>query len=351
MVVIVAALVITHSLHDVANGFVDGLLERAGLSRLTRGHLLRREMLLRVQREKENRDTLRQRLAVLLEELCREVATNRGFVALLDGDGFLVQATYGVQFQSPKIALPGLKYEGITTIPYDGQVGELKGIGVVVPLHSRDRDAGIIALGEKRYDAGEINRMIIHAETMQREIEALEVAEEINKLQRRLARLQRQQQPTETSEDDRHLVSLCAESGLGFRNASEAVAAATSMLEHYVEDPYALETSPFLKCTRVQSRVARSRDRSHAVAILEAEIANTIARMKPSRSQGYDWRRWSYLNSRYIDRYDKSGRRLTMGDIAAATRVSRKTLTRGHEKAIRDFVLAFLDPTRPSAIP
>lgn len=350
LVAIVAALVITHSLHDITYRLFDALLERVGLTRWTTRHRLRREKLLRAQRQEKSRDTLREHLAALLDQLCREVSTNRGYVALRDGQGFTVQATYGVPPPVCRLTLPELVSGSITTIPNDLEsADEFKGIGIIVPLSTRGRQVGVVVLGEKRYDDGEINRVIVHAEAMQRAIEALEVAEAIERLQRKLARLQRQRKPAVAGEDDRSLLALCAKSGLSFRNVAEVIAAATEMLENYLEDPYALDTSPFLRCSRVQSRLGRGRDQSEAVALLEAEIASTIAAMRPSRSQGYDWRRWTYLYQRYIDRYDENGRRITMEDIARATGVSRKTLARHHDRAIRDFVLAFLNPEHPYA--
>ena len=286
---------------------------------------------------------------MLLAQLCQEISTNRGYVAMRIGHDFIVQATCGILPQAPTVVSPKFVCESITTIPYDCQVDGLKGMGVIIPLSTRGRQVGVIVLGEKRYDDGEINRMIVHAEAMQLEIEALEVAEEIRRLQRRLARLQRQEQPSTASEDDKRLLSTCANSGLGFRNAVEAIAAATDMLENYREDPYALETSPFLRCSKVQSVDASDPDRSQVVAILEVEIAATIARMKPLHTQGHEWRRWTYLDRRYIHRYDENDRRFTMEDIARLTGVSRKTLTRGHEKAVHDFVLALMAPDLPSS--
>ena len=401
VVVMVAALVITHSLHDIACLLFDRFLERVGLSRWTMGHRLCREMLLRAQREGESRDALKERLAALLTELCQEVSTNRGYVALRDGHDFVVHATHGVRLQSPKIASPELECENIIRVPHERQLGVFKGVGLIVPLRARGQQVGVVALGEKRYDDGEVNRILVCVEAMQLAIEALEVGDENGKLQRKLAQFCRQRQGA-VSGEDKYLLSLCAKSGLSFKNVAEAVAAATEMLQDYREDPYALEVNPFSRCSRVQAHVARSSERSQApihynqssvssdksqncvvrpsnhcrmgrsdhgipidretpqsgglgeaegevAAILEAEIASTIASMKPSHQQGQDWRQWTYLNRRYIDKYDEDGHRFSVDDIARFTGVSRKTLARGHAKAIRSFLLAFLDPGRASA--
>ncbi|TAK36114.1 MAG: hypothetical protein EPO21_03970 [Chloroflexota bacterium] len=344
VVALTAILVITHSLHDVAYRLFDSLLERVGLTRWTMGHRSRREMLLRAQPD-ESHAVLKERLAVLLDQLCREVSTNRGLVATCDSSSFIVQVTFGAAALPSRLTSPELVGESICKIPPHRQLGELKGMGIIVPLITQGRQGGVVVLGNKRYDDGEINRIIVHAEAMQRAIEMREVAEEIGRLERKLTRLQHQQQPAVTSAD-KDLVTICAKAGLTFGNVSEVIAAATDMLEKFREDPYALETNPFLNCTTVQSKLGRSRDRSQAVEILEDEIARTVASMKPAHQQGYDRRRWTYLHCRYIERYGKDGRRLTMEEIANVTGVSRKTLTRHHERVIREFVLAFLDAER-----
>ncbi len=191
--------------------------------------------------------------------------------------------------------------------------------------------------------------MIVHAEAMQRAIEAVEVSEQIVKLQRKLERLQRLQEPDTSSEDARILLAICESAGLKFKNAAEVIAAANKMLEGYYE-PLILEKSPFLKCSRVQSRLARGRDRGEAVDILRREIASTIAAMKPSHPGGRDNLRWFYLNRRYIYQYDQKNGRYTVERIATELNLSRRTLTRYHDKYIREFVVAFLDPNRPSGI-
>jgi hypothetical protein len=318
-------------------------------------------MLLRAQREGESRDALKERLAALLSELCREVSTNRGYVALRDGHDFVVHATHGVRLQSSKITSPELECENIIRVPHERQLDVFKGAGLIVPLRARGQQVGVVVLGEKRYDDGEVNRILVCVEAMQLAIEALEVGEENGKLQRRLAQFYRQRQGA-VSGEDKYLLSLCAKSGLSFKNVAEAIAAATEMLLDYREDPYSLEVNPFSRCSKVQARVARSGDGSRVpihlsdcdesgqvAAILEAEIASTIASMKPSHPYGQDWRQWTYLNRRYIDKYDEDGHRFSVDDIARFTGVSRKTLTRGHAKAIRSFLLAFLDPGRASA--
>ncbi len=345
VVLIVAAVVIIQSLPEVCRALFDRILEHVGLSNWTSGNRQRREMLLRAQSEKASREALRERLAVLLDQLCREVSTNRGFVALHNGKGLEVQATYGPLTLSPTIPLSDLIGRGMSAIPLDRQAGDLKGMGIIVPLSVQDRQVGVIVLGEKRYDDGEINRVIVHAEAMQHAIEEVQVADEIGKLQRRLERLQRLQEPDTSSEEARNLLTVCAKSGLSFKNPAEVVTAANDMLEGY-DDPFALEKSPFLKCTQVQSRTARSRGRADAVDILRDEIASTVAALKPSRPHGYDSRRWIYLNRRFIDQYDERGDRYTMERIATELRVSRRTLTRHHDRFVRDFVLAFLDPNR-----
>ncbi|MCL5960218.1 MAG: helix-turn-helix domain-containing protein, partial [Chloroflexi bacterium] len=167
------------------------------------------------------------------------------------------------------------------------------------------------------------------------------------KLQRRLERLQRLQEPDTSSGDARNLLAVCDSSGLRFKNAAEIIAAANEMLEGYYE-PFVLEKSPFLRCSRVQSRLSRSR--RDAADSLRDEIASTIAAMKPSRPGGRDSLRWIYLNRRYIEQYDEKIGRYTVERIAAELNVSRRTLTRYHDKYIRDFVVAFLDPNRPSGI-
>ena len=347
MVVIVAALVITHSLHDSAYHLLDSLLDRAGISCWSTKQRLRRQVLLRAQREEESRDALRQRLAALLEQLCLDVSTNRGYVALRDAGGFIVQAACGTSTLVSRLSSPELMCDSITPVQFDRQSDELKGMGTIIPLKMHGRQVGVLVLGEKRYDIGEISRMLVHAEAMELAIEEMDLTKEIRRLQRRLERLQRHGQPGAISEDDRKLLAICANSGASFNSVGEAVSTATEMLENYSEDPYALEASPFMQCLRVQSQLSRFRDRSQAVAILEAEIATTVAWMKPAHSHGHDWRRWTYLDRRYIHRYDDRGHRFTMEDIARATGVSRKTLSRHHERAIRDFILAFLDPNRP----
>ncbi len=347
VVLIVAAVVIIQSLPEVCRALFDRILELVGLSNWTSGNRQRREILLRAQSEKASREALRERLAVLLDQLCREVSTNRGFVALYNGKGLEVQGIYGPLTLSPTVSLSDLIGRGMSAIPIERQVGDLRGMGIIVPLSVQDRQVGIIVLGEKRYDDSEINRMIVHAEAMQHAIEEVQVAEEIGKLQRRLERLQRLQEPDTSSEEARNLLTVCTKSGLTFKNPMEVVTAANDLLEGY-DDPFVLEKSPFIKSTRVQSRVTRGRDRADAVDILEEEIVSTIAAMKPSRSHGYDRRRWIYLNRRFIDQYDDRGDRYTMERIATDLRVSRRTLTRHHDGFIRDFVLAFLDPNRPS---
>ena len=349
VVLLVAGLVITHSLHGEFRALFDRVLEYLRLFSWTAGHRQRREMLERAQQEKASRDALRDRLTVLLDQMCREVSTNRGFVALQNGHGLEVQAIFGPLALASTVPLSGLIGEGISAIPLDRQVGDLKGMGVILPLRAQDRQVGAIVLGEKRYDDREINRMIVHAEAMQRAIEAVEVSEQIVKLQRKLERLQRLQEPDTSSEDARILLAICESAGLKFKNAAEVIAAANKMLEGYYE-PLILEKSPFLKCSRVQSRLARGRDRGEAVDILRREIASTIAAMKPSHPGGRDNLRWFYLNRRYIYQYDQKNGRYTVERIATELNVSRRPLTRYHDKYIRDFVVAFLDPNRPSGI-
>lgn len=349
MVVIVAALVITHSLHDSAYHLLDSLLERAGISCWSTRQRLRRQVLLRTLREEKIRDALRQRLAALLEQLCLDASLNRGFVALRDVNGFIVQAVYGTTPPTSRLSSPELVCEGMIAVPFDRQLGELKGMGMIIPLKIQERQVGVLVLGEKRYDIGEISRMLVHAEAMELAIEELELTKEIRRLQRRLERMQRHKQLGADDEAGGKLLAICTSSGVSLSSAVDAITAAAGMLENYSEDPYALEVSPFVQCLRIQSQLSRIRDRSQAVAILEAEIAATIASMKPTHPQGYDWRRWTYLDRRYLHRYDDTGHRFTMEDIARTTGVSRKTLSRHHERAIRDFILAFLDPDRPSS--
>lgn len=347
MVVIVAALVITHSLHDSAYHLLDSLLDRAGISCWSTKQRLRRQVLLRARRGEESHDALRQRLADLLEQLCLDISTNRGYVALRDANRFIVQAVHGAPPPTSRLSSPELVCEGMAPVQLDRQLGELKGMGTIIPLKVRGNQVGVLVLGEKRYDIGELSRMLVHAEVMELAIEELELTKEIRRLQRRLERLQRHKQPGTVSEDDRKLLAVCANSSTSFSSAGDAVTAATDMLESYSEDPYALEASPFMRCLRIQSQLSRVRDQSQAVAILEVEIAATVAWIKPAHQQGYEWRRWTYLDRRYIHRYDVSSRRFSMEDIAKATGVSRKTLSRHHQRAIRDFILAFLDPNRP----
>ncbi len=61
-------------------------------------------------------------------------------------------------------------------------------------------------------------------------------------------------------------------------------------------------------------------------------------------------RLWIYLNRRFIDQYDERGDRYTMEKIATELRVSCRTLSRHRREFVRDFVLAFPDPNRPSGI-
>jgi hypothetical protein len=134
--------IVSHSLYDWARTYLDRFFYRRQYREL-------RANLRDFAREAVPGHELQEQLRTILETLCRSLEASKGFIALREGEGFVVFANWQVDFGGQSIASDALATDEIAVLSPPMETLGLTDMTLIVPLHAGGEQIGVIVLGQR----------------------------------------------------------------------------------------------------------------------------------------------------------------------------------------------------------
>jgi hypothetical protein len=140
-ILIIMLAIVSHSLYDWGRTFLDRLFYRRQYREL-RANL--RSLVHRTVPEHDIRESLQ----VILQTLCQSLGVREGFVALREGERFVVAANWQALLVGSSIPSEALVSDEITVLSTPVEHSELTDMALIVPLHAGGEQIGTVVLGQ-----------------------------------------------------------------------------------------------------------------------------------------------------------------------------------------------------------
>ena len=141
---IIMLAIASHSLYDWARTYLDRLFYRQQYREL-RANL--RDF------AREAGHDLQGQLRAILQTLCRSLEASKGFIALWEGEGFVIIASWQVNLRDRSVAAEALVTDEIALLSPPKAL-ELADMALIVPLHAGGEQVGAIVLGQRTAGVG-----------------------------------------------------------------------------------------------------------------------------------------------------------------------------------------------------
>ena len=133
----------SHSLYDWVRTYLDRIFYSRQKYRELRANL--RDLA----RSTTSDHNIQERLQVILQTLCQSLDVSRGFMALQEGESFIVFADWEMDLIGKSIELDVLTKDEITHLSPPNEILGLPGFALIVPLHASGGQIGAIVLSQR----------------------------------------------------------------------------------------------------------------------------------------------------------------------------------------------------------
>jgi GAF domain-containing protein len=331
--------IVSHSLYDWARTYLDRLFYRQQYREL-RANL--RDFVYTTTPGQDIRD----RLQAILQTLCRSLDVSKGFIALGEGEDFVVIADWKVDFGGQSIASDTLATDEIAILPSPVEILGLTDMTLIVPLHAGGEQIGAIVLGQRTtgvtYTEDDLDLLEDLADTVANVVHTVRLKErsvqQIDNLLRELRERERELQ--------RRMREALAEARppvLEGQSEREAISLVEDALRHLHDYSYLGEHTLAQRCI-----VASSLDVQEGAFVthldrgksLQEVLVAAIEKLKPPGPQPSpltrEWHQYVILHDCYV--LGKLNR-----DVMSALYISEGTFNRARRRAVRGVTRALAE--------
>jgi hypothetical protein len=341
---IIMLAIVSHSLYDWARTYLDRLFYRQQYRKL-RANL--RDFARTTTPDHDTRDRLR----VILQNLCQSLEVSKGFIALGEGEGFVVFANWKVDL-GQSIASEALATDEITVLSPPAEALGLTdtSMALVVPLHAGGEQIGAIVLGQRTtgvsYTEDDLDLLEDLADTVASVVHTVRLQERsVQQMDNLLREIREREQELQA----RMREALAAEARppvLEGRSEKEAISFVEDALRHLHDYPYLGEhTLAQLRIIESHLNVQEDAFVTHldrGKALQEVLIA-AIEKLKPPDPQPSppprEWHQYVILHDCYV--LGKLNR-----DVMSALYISEGTFSRARRRAVRGVTRALAEMER-----
>ena len=339
---IIMLAIVSHSLYDWARTHLDRLFYRQQYREL-RANL--RDFAHTTTPDHDIRD----RLQVILQNLCRSLEVSRGFIALREGESFAVIANWQVDL-GQSIASDALATDETTVLSPPVETLGLTDMTLIVPLHAGGKQVGAIVLGPRTtgvsYTEDDLDLLEDLADTVASVVHTVRLKE---RSVQQIDNLLREIREREQELQGRMREALAAEARppvLEGQSEREAISLVEDALRHLHDYPYLGEHA--LAQLRIvesnldvqQGAFVTHLDRGKA---LQEVLIAAIEKLKPPGPQPSpptrEWHQYVILHDCYV--VGKLNR-----EVMSALYISEGTFSRARRRAVRGVSRALAEMER-----
>jgi hypothetical protein len=341
---IIMLAIVSHSLYDWARTYLDRLFYRQQYREL-------RASLRDFAHTTTPDHDIRDRLQAILQNLCRSLEVSRGFIALWEGEGFVVFANWkvdlGQSIASDMLATdeinvlsPLVETLGLTDTP-------ITPMALIVPLHAGGEQIGAIVLGPRTtgvsYTEDDLDLLEDLADTVASVVHTVRLKE---RSVQQIDNLLREIREREQELQGRMREVLAAEARppvLEGRSEREAISLVEDALRHLHDYPYLGEhTLAQLRIVELHLDVQEGAFVTHLDRgkILQEVLTTAIEKLKPPGPQPSpptrEWHQYVILHDCYV--LGELNR-----DVMSALHISEGTFSRARRRAVRGVTRALAE--------
>ncbi|TEU20502.1 MAG: GAF domain-containing protein [Anaerolineales bacterium] len=339
---IIMLAIVSHSLYDWARTYLDRFFYRRQYREL-------RANLRDFAREAVPGHELQEQLRTILETLCRSLDVSKGFIALREGEGFVVTANWQVDFGGQSIASDALATDEIAVLSPPMETLGLTDtpMALIVPLHAGGEQIGVIVLGQRTtgvsYTEDDLDLLEDLADTVASVVHTVRLQKRSVQQIDTLLREVREREQELQGKMREALVAEARPPVLEGQSEREAISLVEDALRHLHDYPYLGEH------TLAQLRIIESYldvqegvfvthlDRGKA---LQEVLTTAIEKLKPPGPQPSpptrEWHQYVILHDCYV--LGKLNR-----DVMSALYISEGTFSRARRRAVRGVTRALAE--------
>jgi len=340
---IIVLAIVSHSLYDWARTFLDRLFYRRQYREL------RANLRSFVHRTTPDHD-IQESLQAILQTLCQSLEARKGFVALREGEGFVVAANWHVNLGGLSIASEALVTDEITVLGTPTGHSELTDMALIVPLHAGGKHIGVIVLGKRatgvQYSEEDLDMLEDCADTVASVVHTVRLQEQsVQQIDRLLREVRERQRELQWRMRD----TLAAETSLpllGGQSGREAISLVEDALRHLYDYSY-LGEQALAQLRAVESHLdvqegglVTHLDRGRA---LQKLLIAAVDKLRPPGPQpprpAREWHQYIILHDAYV--LGELNR-----DIMAKLYIGEGTFNRARRRAIRGVARAVAEMER-----
>jgi hypothetical protein len=335
--------ILSHSLYDWVRTYLDRFFYRQQYREL-------RANLRDFAREAVPGHELQEQLQTILETLCRSLEASKGFIALREGESFVVTANWQVDFGGQSIASDALATDEIAVLSPPMETLGLTNMTLIVPLHAGGEQIGAIVLGQRTtgvsYTEDDLDLLEDLADTVAGVVHTVRLQE---RSVQQIDNLLREVREREQELQGRMREVLATEAKppvLEGQSEREAISLVEDALRHLHDYPYLGEhTLTHLQIVEPHLDVQEDAfvthlDRGKA---LQEVLTTAIEKLKPPGPQPSpptrEWHQYIILHDCYV--LGKLNR-----DVMSALYISEGTFNRARRRAVRGVTRALTEIER-----
>ncbi len=331
-VFIIMLAIASHSLYDWARTFLDRLFYRRQYREL-RSNL--REFVRGVTPDHD----IQESLPAILQTLCQSLDATKGFVALREGKGFVVVASWQTTPGEQSIPTEALLADEIALLSSPAQDSGLAGMALIVPLYAGGEQMGAIVLGQRatgvQYREEDLDLLEDCADTVASVVQTMHLQERnVEQIDALLKQVRQQEQELRAGMREA-LVAEARPPVLEVHSEREAISLVEDALRHLYDYPYLGEhILARLRVVELSVDVQEGTFVTHldrGQALQEALVA-AIEKLKPPGPQlslpAREWRQYIILHDAYV--LGELNR-----DIMARLYIGEGTFNRARRRAVR----------------
>ena len=346
---IIMLAIVSHSLYDWARTYLDRLFYRQQYRDL-------RANLRDFARTTTPDQDIQDRLQAILQTFCRSLEVSKGFIALREGEGFVVIANWKVDFGGQSIASDALATDEITILSPPVETLGLadtsatiaaQGWHLIVPLHAGGEQIGAIVLGPRTtgvsYTEDDLALLEDLADTVASVVHTVRLKE---RSVQQIDNLLREIREREQELQGRMREVLAAEARppvFKGQSEGEAISLVEDALRHLHDYPYLGEhTLAQLRIVESHLDVQEGAFVTHLDRgkILQEVLTTAIEKLKPPGPQPSpptrEWHQYVILHDCYV--LGELNR-----DVMSALYISEGTFSRARRRAVRGVTRALAE--------
>ena len=330
-VLIIMLAIVSHSLYDWARTHLDRLFYHRQYGDL-------RARLRQFARTTSPDQDIQDRLQVIIETLCRSLEVTRGFIALREGEGFAVIASWKADVIGQSVASEHLTIDDITVLSPPGEMVGLGDMALIAPLHAGGEQTGAIVLGQRttgaEYGEDDLGMLDECAHTVGSVVHAARLQERsVQQIDALLTEVRERERELQVSM--RQLLAETRPPLLAGQSEREAISLVEDVLRHQYDYPYLGEHA--LAQLRIiesyldvgEGAIVTHLDRGRA---LQKVLIAAIEKLKPPGPQpsplSRQWHQYIILHDCYV--LGKPNR-----DVMSHLYIGEGTFNRARRRAVR----------------